>query len=467
MTLLAAVGEPFANSCGVHVRSAVTGNVMVNGIAVPVDVNVYDGNGYIVLNNITDKQQITVTGVLGEVETLTLRTLPAVGEKWSFMMTGCYQKNTPYWPGPLAADLGCRLMIMGGDNGYMTQAFNGFGVNYLAAHDIAHDDPVAQEANVCDYYEQLWKIPGMRLMRKSVPTFALFDDHECRGDNWDHTLTQANSLGGSLMISQAEVDEHYRICNLIFRKYWPGNPVNNDSEAVAVKPSNAAAETPVGNYVPLYWRKRIGDVEIFGLDGIGHKSPWASADSSTKTILGLAQESWLINRVTASTAPIKIVIVHKDLFGNYNQDGFGSYIIRRDLMLKALLGNVTGMVWLTQDNHHPHVAYAKAGITQYADGSFYARNLLCVCGCPTNGAEVQSQVMTYGYTDSMIWKGGGCASPEIPTRACTYVSVDSDGVEISIIGPPAYPGHLNVLWRARVNKGSNALVRPKKSMGRM
>lgn len=465
MTLLAAVGEPFADSCGVHVRSSATGTVMVGSTPVAVDTAVADGNAYVVLPA-TDKQVLTVTGTAGEVETLTLRTLPAENETWRFMMTGCYQKNTPYWAGNLAADLNCRLMIMGGDNGYMTQAFNAFGVNYLAAHDIAHDNPAAQLANMYDYYEQLWLIPGMRTMRRTVPTFALVDDHEWRADNFDHTITQANSRGGSLMVNQDEVDAHYAMGNIAFRHFWPANPANTDSEAVAVKPSNAAAATPVGNYVPLYWRKRLGNVELFGLDGISHKSPWAAADDITKTILGVAQETWLVNRLLASTAPIKIVLSHKDLYGNYNQDGFGSYIIRRDLMLKALLGNVTGMVWLTQDNHHPHVAYAQAGVTQYADNSYYADNLLCVCGCPTNGADVQSQTMVYGYGDSMIWKAGGNPSPEVPIRAATLVTVDSDGVEIRIVAPHLARGEVNTLWVGRVNNGSNALVKPATRLGR-
>lgn len=467
MTLLAAVGEPGDGTCGVHVRSDVTGTVMVGSTPVAIDSTVNDGNAYVTLTGVSDRQSVVVTGVSGEVETLTLRTLPSATDTWRFMMTGCYQKNTPYWPGPLAADLGCHLMVMGGDNGYMTQAINAFGVNYVAGHDIAHDNPAAQEANAYDYYEQLWRIPGMRTMRRSVPTFSLFDDHECRADNWDHSLTQANSRGGSLMVSQAEVDEHYRICNLVYRRCWPGNPANSDVEAVAVKPSNAAAGTSVNNYVPLYWRKRMGNVELFGLDGIGHKTPFATTDSITKTILGAAQEQWLINRLLASTAPIKIVLSHKDLFGNYNQDGFGNYIYRRDYLLKALLGNVHGMVWLTQDNHHPHVAYAKAGVTQYMDNSYYADDLLAVCGCPTNGAVEHFQPMASGYGDCMIWKSGGNSSTETYVRACTLVTIDPEGVDIRVIAPPMARGQIVTMWSGRINNNSNTLVKARGVGGRL
>ena len=89
----------------------------------------------------------------------------------------------------------------------------------------------------------------------------------------------------------------------------------------------------------------------------------------------------------------------------------------------------------------------------------------CTAAATVTVSKVINNVTT--NVGAITVPAGGHASPEISTLACTYVSVDSDGVEISIIGPPKYSGHLNVLWRARVNKGSNALIRPSKSVGRM
>lgn len=464
MDFLAAVGEPFADRCGIMVRSDTLGTVyaVIDGSVVgsaTTDPAVKDGCAYFTVR-CYDRARCTVTHSSGGTEILTLRTLPDADESWSFGIFGCYQKETQAWFAAKIVERGCRFAISAGDNGYMTQGLNAYGENYAAAHNVDFNDAAAALENVYQYQRQFWKVTDIRALARVMPLFVTFDDHECRGDNWDHTLGRSNAKGGIAMTTQAQVDEHYRICNMAFRHYWPHNPANTDPEAIAVKPSNADPATPVANYQPTYWRKRFGNVvEIFTLDAIAHRSPFQDADTISKQILGPAQEQWIVNCVRNSPCKFKIIVSSKDVYGNYNQDGFAGCISRRDILLKQLLvPEITGLVWLTQDNHHPHISQAKAGVTQYADGSFYQADLLVVCGAPANGAHLHFHPMLSGYGDSMRKKMGGNESNEVVGAVVwTAVDVTPDSLTVSLVRPDG-----SIWYSATLAPGSNVAtpVRP-------
>jgi len=224
------------------------------------------------------------------------------------------------------------------------------------------------------------------------PIYYMPDDHEWGGDNWDHTITQANSLFSMACTTQAEVNAHWLAGITGARQYMTSNPANTDAEAaLGDRPSQALVgdTPPASNYPINYFRVGydIGGnvvasnpyVEFFAIDCISYRSPISATDNSSKTMLGAAQKAWLKARVTASSAQFKPIFSGKKLTRNTgadNTDTWGYYTTERNEILAHFAANgVTAAPWLVGDRHVPNVAQLKTANGDSADA-------LCVCACP-------------------------------------------------------------------------------------
>lgn len=143
--------------------------------------------------------------------------------------------------------------------------------NYMPSRPEAYE---ASESTVSyamsRYHRYLRDVPGLRSILSSVPTYAIWDDHDYGPNNSDRTFRWRE-----LTLS-------------LFKKYWP-NPA-------------AGNETTAG----IFFSFKIADVEFFMLDDRYHRDPNEAPDR--KTMLGEGQLTWLREQLKASTATFKVIV---------------------------------------------------------------------------------------------------------------------------------------------------------------
>lgn len=285
-----------------------------------------------------------------------------------------------------------NTFILMGDTPY-TNNTTGYVGNDLVQAAVASTQADMEE----HHYEQTVVNPYWQNFIASTPNYYyMADDHEWGGDNWDHTVLQANAQVGIGAVTQADVDNHWDVGNKAVIAYSTRNPSNSDAEAIAEIPSESA-ELTADNYPVKYFRVGYDvngnidnvnpHIELFVIDCISYRDPLAQIDNSVKTMLGKGttglrdtdgQCYWLKKYVAESTATFK-AIVSKNLYAHAsggNSDMWHIYAWERDHILADFASNsVTGVIWLTGDQHFPHIT-----VQDTDDGDTY--DSLAVCACP-------------------------------------------------------------------------------------
>lgn len=356
----------------------------------------------------------------------------------------------------VAIDGGITTFFSLGDTPYVNATTTAWGVSTTA---------VTKTSTVADFtafYTQQYASPGyVALLASGVDHFTMADDHEWGGDNWDHTITQANSQTSIGAVTQAEVDAHFWVGVQAIQAantLYADNPTNTDAEAVAEKPPNAAAGTPVSQYPVRYFR--IGYdvngnrndaspfVEFFVLDCISYRSPLVATDDASKTMLGANQKAWLKARVVSSAATFKVIVSPKKTNKNTgadNGDTFGTYNTElQEIGTYFDTNSVTGLIWLSGDRHTPQVQlWSKAGGDAF--------DLLDVTACPL-GVDVNSNATDTTISDHTInyWT---------PTNGVNQVygllHITDTYMEVSM-----RDGNTGgIIWQGRVLAGENTLTR--------
>ena len=254
-------------------------------------------------------------------------------------------------------------------------------------------------SNWFDHMHRMWAVPGFAFLGQRAGLGVMPDDHEW-GNDWDHSLTVCNAIKADRAADQAAADALWHVGNQVALAYSSGNPPNTDSGADAEKPSEAAAGTAVSNYPARYFRYTRGPVEVFVLDCISHKSPKAATDNASKTMLGANQKAWLKARLSASSAPWKLIVSGKSFWkgtGSNNPDDWAaSYTTERDELLDYVETNeIKNVVIMSGDKHMPFVSYhAATGIIE-------------VRPCPLT--ETRHDDLGVGYATETRWKACGNA----------------------------------------------------------
>lgn len=366
-----------ASSAIVWVRSDTAETVSIvlphGTFSTSVDPGVEDGTG-----------SITVTGLSGDVagtingEPITVKVAPASPV---IAVASCVYATRDDWAYYLAQQ-GVNITVLAGDMPYADDsASTAFGITTVKC---AFSIPNSASSEYAKHYLQYRRAPGTKRLLQSALMYATWDDHEFV-NNFDWSVSSTN-VYATLANNAGEVRAFYDRAATAWKWY---NDRGNQH------PSSGLETDPPA----IYSTARHGDVEIFILDCISHRSAVTATDNASKYMIGPLQEAKLIADVTASTAPFKLIVSSKQPYTNAsaNADSWvpmginTGYTTQRNRIIAALAG-VTGVVWASGDDHSATVAKSGA--------------CLVVSGCPGATAN-QVSGQGAGYEPGVIWKGFG------------------------------------------------------------
>jgi alkaline phosphatase D len=159
-----------------------------------------------------------------------------------------------------------------------------------------------------------------RLLHASVPTLAIWDDHDFLGNDSDGTYPGRE------------------VARRAFREYWPNPSYGEDEQGI-------------------YFRHSYGDVDFFMLDGRFFRDPRDGAipfgdPEGRRSVLGAPQTTWLIEQLRASTATFKFLVLGSQWTSYGNPDSWASFLEARDAIFDAIaLHRIEGVVLLSGDRH--------------------------------------------------------------------------------------------------------------------
>ncbi|MDD5151306.1 MAG: alkaline phosphatase D family protein [Flavobacterium sp.] len=192
------------------------------------------------------------------------------------------------------------IMLWGGDNVYLREA------DWDSKTGIMHR------------YTHSRSIKEMQPLLAKTQNFAIWDDHDFGPNDSDRSFYNKN------------------LTLEVFKDFW------------ANKSYGMSPEQNEGNYSTFNW----GDAQFFLLDDRFFKSP-NDRKTGARTLLGDKQFEWLIDALTYSTAPFKIiyfggqVITTAARFENYS-----TYPEEKEKLLKEILdNNIKGVLFLSGDRH--------------------------------------------------------------------------------------------------------------------
>jgi phosphodiesterase/alkaline phosphatase D-like protein len=157
-------------------------------------------------------------------------------------------------------------------------------------------------------------------------------------------------------------------------------------------------------------------VDAFVLDCRRFRAASADADGPDKTMLGATQRQWLIDGVTGSAAPFKLIFTSVPLDYGYVEEHWGVYTHERDQILAALRDAGTeGVLFLTADQHWFASHRARFGARELQVGPL-ARGMPAL---PPPVPGVLAQVRAYNFGRIEI-------APGDPPRL-TFRAIDAGG----------------------------------------
>ena len=171
---------------------------------------------------------------------------------------------------------------------------------------------------IAEEYRHQRLIPAFQPTMRSVPQFAIWDDHDYGLNNHD----RRNPIKEGALRA--------------FKRYWPN-------------PSYGLPGTP-----GIFFKYAYGGVDFFFLDGRYHRSPNAEPDSPRKSMLGAEQREWLKRELKSSRAPFKVLICGSPWNESYGPagDSWSAFRHERDGLFDFIRDeNITGVVLAAGDTH--------------------------------------------------------------------------------------------------------------------
>ncbi len=161
--------------------------------------------------------------------------------------------------------------------------------------------------------------PDLQPLLAAAPQYAIWDDHDYGPNDSDRSYIQKG----------AALD--------VFRRFWPN-------------PTHGLPELP-----GVFTQFQIADAEVFMLDDRSYRSPNGTPASAPRTMLGEAQLTWLLDALTASSAPFKIVAMGGQILNPTAV--FETYANvapeeRTRLLASIAARRIDGVVFLSGDRHH-------------------------------------------------------------------------------------------------------------------
>ena len=187
--------------------------------------------------------------------------------------------------------------------------------------DNIYGDSLNPEIIASEYRRQRF-VPSFQPVGRNIPQLAVWDDHDYGLDNFDHTNPiKADTLA-------------------LFKNYW-------------ANPAYGIAGTD-----GVFFSYTYGGVDFFALDGRYYRHANSDPDTPQKTLLGTRQTEWLMDALSSSRAPFKILICGSGwsrLKGPGGDSWAAFQHARRDLFDFIREEGVEGVVLLSGDTHYPHV----------------------------------------------------------------------------------------------------------------
>lgn len=257
-----------------------------------------------------------------EEETVSFKTAPAPASTGKVRLAfGSCSKLPQFGEGPVyeaIADERPDFAIFGGDNVY-----------FMVADGSKRHFATGGKKGDWNFYESMMARhletrvhPDLQRMLRTVPSYAVWDDHDYGPNNSDSTF---------------ELKEE---ATRAFRQVW-------------ANPSYGTGDIP-----GIFSSFRHGPVEVFLMDNRTHKrSPLRHDDVTRETgrIWGEAQLEWLMEGLRASTAPVKLIANGTQVLSleergeGHFQEAQGEQRRLLDFLAEEKIG---GVVFLTGDRHH-------------------------------------------------------------------------------------------------------------------
>ncbi|HVR43492.1 MAG TPA: alkaline phosphatase D family protein [Thermoanaerobaculia bacterium] len=159
-------------------------------------------------------------------------------------------------------------------------------------------------------------MPEMAALLASTHNYATWDDHDYGPNNSDRTFSMKE------------------VALEIFRDYWA--------------PRTAGVPAAPGVFQKFTW----GDVDFFLLDDRYHRTPNHAPSGPDKTMWGEEQLEWLLDSLTASAAPFKIVVNGNQVLNPLTDEGLPNFADYERLMRHIEEAKIGGVVFVTGDRHH-------------------------------------------------------------------------------------------------------------------
>ncbi len=174
-----------------------------------------------------------------------------------------------------------------------------------------------QPAALADLYRRQREIERLTPLIRSVPSLAIWDDHDFALNDSDRT----NPIR----------EQSLRV----FKQYW-------------ANPSYGAPQTE-----GIFFKYAYGGVDFFFLDGRYYRDPGDVPDGPGKTMLGVEQKAWLKDELRASRAPFKVLVSGGGFsMAERNGDSWAVYKHERDEFLNFIRDQrIEGVFGISGDSH--------------------------------------------------------------------------------------------------------------------
>lgn len=176
------------------------------------------------------------------------------------------------------------------------------------------ESPVA----IADEYQRQRNVSRARVVQRSIPQIAIWDDHDFGYNNGD----------GTSPFKQQSLE--------VFRRYW-------------ANPGYGLPDTP-----GVFFEYGYGGIDFFCLDGRYYRTPNAAPDGPDKTMLGATQFAWLQQRLLASTAPFKVLACGSgwSMADGPGGDTWSAFLTERDRLFDFIRDRgIGGVVLVSGDSH--------------------------------------------------------------------------------------------------------------------
>ena len=178
------------------------------------------------------------------------------------------------------------------------------------------------EAGIRHRYAHTRALPELQGLLANQPNYATWDDHDYGPNDSDR----------SYVLKGAALD--------VFTDYW-------------ANPSYGLPGVP-GVFGQFQWN----DVEFFLLDDRYHRTPNRTPATERRAMLGEAQLTWLLDALTASRAPFKMVVLGGQVLNPtaiYETYANVAPEERERLIAGIVARRIEGVVFLSGDRHHTEV----------------------------------------------------------------------------------------------------------------